>query len=86
MSERNVVATAAVHARPASRLAQAAAAFTSEITLESGDRQGNAKSVLSLLALDVDAGDRVLVRAVGDDAEDAVAAVEAVLAEAHEDG
>jgi phosphotransferase system HPr (HPr) family protein len=80
MTERTVVAGVAVHARPASQLAQTAAAFSSEITLERGDRRGNAKSVLSLLSLDVEAGDEVVVRADGEDADDAIAALEALLA------
>lgn len=80
MSVRTVVAGAALHARPASRLAEAAARFASDVALESGERSGNAKSVLSLLALDVSAGEPVVVRATGPDAEDALAALAALVA------
>jgi phosphotransferase system HPr (HPr) family protein len=80
MSERRVVAGAALHARPASSLARAAAGFASEIRLSSGGREGNAKSVLSVLALDVAAGTEVIVRADGPDAEAALAQLTGLIA------
>jgi phosphotransferase system HPr (HPr) family protein len=80
MSERRVVAGVALHARPASSLARAAAGFDSEIVLCSGGREGNAKSVLSVLALDVAAGAEVVVRADGPDAEAALAELAALVA------
>lgn len=61
-----------LHARPAAALANAAIRFTSDITLIHGDREADAKSMLLLLTLDVGQGDRLVLRAEGPDAEDAV--------------
>lgn len=66
-----------LHARPASQLADVAARFLSEITL-TNDRNGtnaSAKSVLGMVALDVQAGDACRLRICGADAETARAAM-----------
>jgi phosphotransferase system HPr (HPr) family protein len=82
VSERSVVAAHALHARPASNVVAAAGRFEAEITLINGEREASAKSILSVLGLDVPAGARVVVRAEGSDADAALDAVEAVLADA----
>lgn len=70
-----------LHARPASLLAEtarrfhAAVAVTNEATGESVE----GRSVLSLIALDVQRGHSVLVEAAGDDAAEFLAAVEALV-------
>jgi phosphotransferase system HPr (HPr) family protein len=87
MNERILVVNRALHARPASSLAKLASGFASDIQLLVAGRTANAKSVLSLLALDLDVGDEVAVRADGGDAGAAVDAVSAMLSavEAHDD-
>lgn len=85
MNERTVVAGAALHVRPASRLVEAAARFASDVELSHRGRAGNAKSVLSLLALDVSAGEAVVVRATGSDADDALAALSTLIAGSGDD-
>lgn len=84
MSELRIGAGRALHARPASLLAGAAAKFDSTVELEVSGRSANAKSVLSLMALDLEAGDEVLVRARGADAEHAVKAVSEMLSSAED--
>jgi phosphotransferase system HPr (HPr) family protein len=79
VSERTVVCAQALHARPASTVVAAAGGFAAAVAIEVDGRTANAKSVLSLMALDVAAGDRVVVRADGPDADAAVAAIDAVL-------
>ena len=66
-----------LHARPASRLADVATRFASEITLtnERTEAVGNAKSVLALVAMDVRRGDGCRVRIHGADAQPAHAAM-----------
>jgi len=66
-----------LHARPASRLADVATRFKSEITLtnERTEAVGNAKSVLALVAMDVRRGDGCRVRIQGADAQPAHAAM-----------
>ena len=73
--EVDVTAPAGLHARPAADFAATAARFGSDIRVRTGDREADAKSVLLLLTLDVRQGDRVLVTAEGDDAEEAVEAL-----------
>jgi phosphotransferase system HPr (HPr) family protein len=75
MTERSVVAARALHARPASELVAAAGRYAADVTLVRGDREANAKSIISVLALDVGAGTELIVRADGPDAEAAVAAL-----------
>lgn len=82
MSERTLVANRALHARPASSLAELASGFASDVQLLVADRTANAKSVLSLLALDLEVGEEVAVRADGGDADAAVDAVSAMLSTA----
>lgn len=77
-----VVLPADLHARPAGRLARAAAGFTSAVELEFAGRTVNPTGVLSVMGLGATAGSTVTVRAEGPDAEQAVAALADLLATA----
>ncbi|AUH53351.1 phosphoenolpyruvate--protein phosphotransferase [Chromobacterium sp. ATCC 53434] len=68
-----------LHARPSARVQQAVKAFASEVIVEFGGKQANARSVMALMSLGVAERDTVAVRASGADAEAALAAVVAVL-------
>ncbi|HEX7291611.1 MAG TPA: HPr family phosphocarrier protein [Conexibacter sp.] len=72
---RTVTTSHALHARPASLLAKTAATFASQLTITVEDGAADAKSVLALMALDVQAGDRVTVSAEGPDADAALSAL-----------
>lgn len=61
-----------LHARPAAVLASVAKNFQSEVKLQTGDRFANARSITSLMALEVGHGDKVVVIAKGADAKQAV--------------
>ncbi len=69
-----------IHARPAARIGEAARGFEAEVHLLNGDKRGDARSTVALLALGTKFGDEVVVQARGDDAEAALAAVVALLA------
>ena len=58
-----------LHARPAAVLANLAKSFQSEIKLQLGDRQANARSITAIMALEVGRGDKVEVVANGPDAK-----------------
>ena len=60
------------HARPAGVLAHVAKSFQSEVTVHKGDRFANARSVTSIMGLEVVGGDKVVVVAKGPDAKAAV--------------
>jgi phosphotransferase system HPr (HPr) family protein len=61
-----------LHARPARLLVQTAAQFQSQIQLQHGEKAANAKSILGVLKLGARIGETVVVRAEGEDAEQAV--------------
>jgi phosphocarrier protein HPr len=67
-----VVPEEGLHARPAAVFVQTAKRFASGITVIRGEREANAKSPLSLLTLGAKKGDRILIRAEGEDADAAV--------------
>ena len=68
-----------LHARPAGRLASVAGRFQSEVTLGRGDEWVSGASVLSILCLAAGQGTILRVRAVGNDAELAVAELGALI-------
>jgi len=65
-----------LHARPASMFVQAAAKFTSDIEVTHGETTVNAKSILAVLTLGAHKGAEIIIKAEGDDADDALAALE----------
>ncbi len=69
------------HARPASVLASLAKKFESQIRVQRGDDQANAKSLIAIMSLNVEYGDKVQFIATGDDAEAAVAELAAAVAD-----
>lgn len=68
-----------IHARPAARLGECARKFEAEVHLLNGDKRGDARSTVALLALGTRLGDELVVQARGTDAEAALAAVVALL-------
>lgn len=72
MAERRVRVESEVglHARPAALFVQAASRTPLEVTVAKGGGEAvNAKSILSILALDVRQGDEIVIAADGPDAE-----------------
>lgn len=67
-----------LHLRAASTLAQAAAQFSSRITIARGKNQVNARSVTGLMTLGAGLGAKLRVRADGPDAKEALKAVQAL--------
>jgi phosphocarrier protein FPr len=70
---------AGLHARPAAVLSSLASAYRSEIRLKRGDDQGNAKSVMAIMGMEVALGHKVQVIAHGPDADEAAEALAAAL-------
>jgi phosphocarrier protein HPr len=86
MAERETAVgpEAGLHARPAARFVKTAKQFASKITVIKGEREANAKSSLKLMTLGAKKGDKVVIRAEGDDAEEAVnALVELISSDEH---
>jgi len=68
-----------LHARPAGRFVAMAGSFSCEIEVARGDEWVSGLSVLSLLSLAAGKGTRLRIRAVGEDAAAAVAALGALV-------
>ena len=73
-----------LHARPAAQFVKTAKQFSSEIVVKKGDREANAKSSLKIMTLGARRGDTIVIRAEGDDAQEAVDALtELISADEH---
>jgi dihydroxyacetone kinase phosphotransfer subunit len=77
-----VVLPASLHARPAGRLAREAANYTSTIRIEHAGKTIDPTGVLAVMSLGAKLGSTVTLHADGPDAQEAVKALAAVLAEA----
>ena len=74
-----------VLARQAAWLVYCASKFDSEIYLKSNGKIGDAKSILSIEAMELAEGDKVTITADGSDAEEAAAKVKEII-DSFEDG
>jgi len=81
-SSESITLTGDLHARPAGAVAVAAGRFASAVSVTTGTKSADAKSVLGVMGLGATTGQRVTVTADGPDAEEAVAALIAILGEA----
>ena len=68
-----------LHARAATMFVQLAAKFHAEVFVEKGGREVNGKSIMGLLTLVASKGSKINVRAVGEDGEAQLAALERLL-------
>jgi phosphocarrier protein len=80
-----IVNQAGLHARPAAEFVKLTARFTSDITVTNGDMSVNGKSILGVMTLAAECGTLLTVRAAGDDAEEAIVAVEKLIARGFEE-
>ena len=68
-----------LEARPVAMLVQVASQYESEIYVESGKKKVNAKSIMGMMTLGINAGEEVIVSADGKDEQDAIASIEKYL-------
>jgi phosphotransferase system HPr (HPr) family protein len=69
-----------LHARPAANFVRAAMRFSAKVFVGVGEREADAKSLLSVLALGARRGTSLSLRAEGEDAAAAVAALATTVA------
>ena len=69
-----------LHARPAAEIVKAASKFRSEVTIRRDDMEVNGKSIMGVMMLAAEYGTTIWLRANGDDAEQAVDALAALVA------
>jgi|GEM_PF-436828 len=80
--EQGITLAGDLHARPAGALAVAAGRFAAAVSVTAGGQTADAKSVLGVMGLGATSGQHVTVCAAGPDAQEAVAALIAILGEA----
>lgn len=74
-----IVNRAGMHARPAAELVKLAGRFQAEIRLEKDGLEVNGKSIMGVLMLAAEQGSSLRISARGDDAENAVSALSALV-------
>ena len=84
--EQAITLTGDLHARPAGALAVAAARYSAAVSLTVGTSTADAKSVLGVMGLGATSGQHITVAAEGPDAEEAVATIITILAQATQVG
>ncbi|WP_434341841.1 HPr family phosphocarrier protein [Mycoplasma putrefaciens] len=70
-----------LHARPASVIAKEASKFSSEITIIAGEKKGNLKSIMNVMAMAIKTGTEVTIQADGSDADNAIEAIKRAMVE-----
>lgn len=70
--EFEVLNTYGIHARPAALLVKAASKYVCDVFIGFDGVEVSAKSIMGLLTIEGHQGARLMVRAVGDDAEEAL--------------
>jgi phosphocarrier protein len=82
MPEREVriVNKLGIHARPAAEIVKTAGKFKSNIIIIRDDLEVNAKSIMGVMMLAAEFGATITLRATGDDADAALDALAAVIA------
>jgi len=68
-----------LHARPAALFVQTAKQFNCNVKVTHGEREANAKSILGVLTLGANQGAVITIRAEGENAEQALTALEALV-------
>lgn len=69
-----------LHARPAAQFVRAAMPFSARVWVAAGEREVDAKSLLSVLSLGAKGGTSLRLRAEGEDAAQAVAELASLVA------
>lgn len=70
-----------LHARAAAKLVTCASQFSAEITVSRGEREVNAKSIMGVMMLAAAKGSEIEICAVGEDSEQALAALSELIAD-----
>lgn len=84
--EVEIVNKLGLHARASTKLTQVASQFVSEIWIERNNRRVNAKSIMGVMMLAASKGSKVALEANGVDAQAAVDALAALIADKFGEG
>lgn len=73
--EATITNSRGLHARAAAKFVKLAANYSAEITVVNRGQEVSGRSIMGLMMLAASPGTTIEIRAAGDDAEDAVAAI-----------
>ena len=79
VAEIEIINKLGLHARASAKLSQLAAQFPCEIMLSRNGRQINAKSIMGVMMLAAGIGSTVTLETVGDQADEAIQALTALI-------
>lgn len=85
-AETEIINKLGLHARASAKLTQLAGSFESDVWMEKGSRRINAKSIMGVMMLAAARGARITVETEGQDAEQALAAILALIADKFGEG
>ena len=85
-AEAEITNKLGLHARASAKLTQAAGKFAAEVWLSRGDRRVNAKSIMGVMMLAAGKGSRITVHTEGADADAALGAILALIADKFGEG
>ncbi|MEO7405098.1 MAG: HPr family phosphocarrier protein [Burkholderiales bacterium] len=85
-AEIEIVNKLGLHARASAKLTQLAAGFQSEIWISRNGRRVNAKSIMGVMMLAAAKGSRVTIETEGEDADKALTALSALIADKFGEG
>ncbi len=70
-----------MHARPAGLFVKLVQGFTSEVTIEKGEKKSSAKKLFAVMGMGIKKGEEVCITIEGDDEAAAASAIEAFMNE-----
>ncbi|HNH36245.1 MAG TPA: HPr family phosphocarrier protein [Rhodocyclaceae bacterium] len=85
-SEVEIVNKLGLHARASAKLTQLAGSFPCEVWMERNKRRINAKSIMGVMMLAAGKGAKVVIDCEGERAEEALAAIERLIADRFGEG
>ncbi len=85
-SEVEIVNKLGLHARASAKLTQLAGSFPCEVWMERNKRRINAKSIMGVMMLAAGKGAKVVIDCEGERAEEALAAIESLIADKFGEG
>ncbi|MFO7892903.1 MAG: HPr family phosphocarrier protein [Longimicrobiales bacterium] len=68
-----------LHARPAAEFVKTAHTFDADVWVKKADLEVNGKSIMGMMMLAAEQGTEIVIRAAGEDADDAVDALSALV-------
>jgi multiphosphoryl transfer protein len=68
-----------LHARPAAQIVERVRAYDAKVSIQAGAKRADARSITGLLGLGASTGDEITLRADGNQAQEALAAVEEIV-------